>query len=60
MLSIVRDRLDFDRLTGCTLTELWRLDVAVESVQEAHRVGQNAMQALLVNPQFQHGLVVDD
>lgn len=60
MLSVLRDRLGFDRLAGCTLTELWRLDVAVDSPQEAREVGRAAMHALLVNPQFQHGYLLDD
>lgn len=59
MLSVLRDRLGFDRLTGCASTELWRLDVAAGSLQEAIGAGREAMRALLVNPQFQRGYLLD-
>ena len=59
-LSVLRDRLGFERLTGCTLTEMWRLDVASDSLSDAQGIGRRAMEALLVNPQFQKGYLLDD
>jgi len=55
--AALRTRLGFDRLVGCERDDVWRLDVAAASPDEAESVAAAAAHRLLANPQFQEATV---